>query len=152
MTVSRKPVANSSADTVRSPCRPRTTYDAPSAINAVGRSAEGWAGATEPPMVPRWRTWGSPTRPAACARIGASRRISSLPATSQWRGSAPHAGGAPAARRGGGAAGGGGGGLGRGSEVAGDRREGEPQLHQRKQRLTAGEQLRLVTVLGQRGQ
>ena len=57
----------------RSPARPGPTGRRampPRASTTAGRSDAGSAWASEPPMVPRWRTWGSPTWPAAWARIG----------------------------------------------------------------------------------
>ena len=59
--VSRKPWKKSVAGMVRSPLGPRTTMVAPRASATAGRSDAGSPWAIEPPIVPRWRTWGSPT-------------------------------------------------------------------------------------------
>jgi hypothetical protein len=56
--------------TVRRPFGPSQTNSAPSAIIEAGQSAAGSAWASEPPMVPRFRTWGSPTTPATSDSTG----------------------------------------------------------------------------------
>ena len=53
----------SSAAISRSPPGPRTTSVPRSASSAAGRSEAGSPWAIEPPIVPRWRTWGSPIWP-----------------------------------------------------------------------------------------
>ena len=67
---SRKPVKKSPAAMTRSPPGPLATMDPPSASTVAGRSEAGSLWAIEPPMVPRWRTCGSPTCEAAWARSG----------------------------------------------------------------------------------
>ena len=79
----------SSAVTVRVPPGPVSSTEPPSATSAIGRSAAGSAWASEPPMVPRWRICGSPTRPAAWASSGARSRTSSEAARSACRVVAP---------------------------------------------------------------
>ena len=74
--VSRKPVKKSSTGMVRSPSGPCATIVARMASSTAGRSDAGSPWAIEPPMVPRWRTCGSPTWPAACCeqrRLGAEQ-------------------------------------------------------------------------------
>ena len=66
---------------VRSPEAPGRRRSASSASSAAGRSDAGSPCATEPPIVPRWRTWLSPTcgrdRPEhAAARVVEQRRRS----------------------------------------------------------------------------
>src|SRR5207247_2345886 len=70
------------AGTVRSPDGPRITNSASRVNKAVGGSDAGSPCATEPPMVARWRTCGSPTWPNTWAsrgqclhRLSASRRL-----------------------------------------------------------------------------
>ena len=57
---SRNPVKKSLAAITRSPLPPSATNEASRASSVAGRSDAGSAWATEPPMVPRWRTCGSP--------------------------------------------------------------------------------------------
>ena len=107
---------------------------APSATSTVGRSDAGSACAMLPPMVPRFRTAGSPTRAAASASAGADRRRSADAASSACVVSAPIRT-APALAR-------------DSSQFRNtadvDNRGGhrQPELEQRNQGVTAGEQLR----------
>ena len=59
-----------------------TTKRAPSAVSTVGRSDAGSACATLPPIVPRLRTAGSPTCPAASASAGHCSRSTADAASS----------------------------------------------------------------------
>ena len=68
--VSKKPWKNSEELISRVPFGPCATITASSVRQIVGRSDAGSPWASEPPMVPQWRTWGSPTRPAAYAISG----------------------------------------------------------------------------------
>ena len=77
---------------------PRATKVAPRARQAAGRSDAGSPWASDPPMVPRWRTWGSPTWPAPRARSGASAASSGAVSTSRWRVRAPTATWSPPSR------------------------------------------------------
>ena len=70
--VSRNPVKNPAAGMVRSPAGPRATKLPPRARTTAGMSDAGSPWAIDPPMVPRWRTWGSPMSPATWATIGSS--------------------------------------------------------------------------------
>jgi hypothetical protein len=73
----------SPAATVRdAPSGPRTTKLAPSATITVPMSPAGSACAMDPPIVPTWRTCGSPTCCAVSATIGAACCSTSLLATS----------------------------------------------------------------------
>ena len=72
--ISRKPVKKSSAAISRSPSGPWATSVAPSASTAAGRSEAGSPWASEPPIVPRWRTWGSPTCDGDVGRAAGSAR------------------------------------------------------------------------------
>ena len=69
--VSRSPVEKSAVSMLRSPLGPVTLNVAPSAAKTVGISDAGSPWDTFPPMVPRFRTAGSPTNPAASASSGA---------------------------------------------------------------------------------
>ena len=69
-TDSRNPVKKSAASISRLPPGPSATRVPPRASTAAGRSEAGSAWASEPPMVPRWRTAGSPTIEATWANRG----------------------------------------------------------------------------------
>ena len=66
----RKPAKLSAIGRRRSPPGPRTTSSASSASRIVGASEAGSVCATEPPIVPRCLTCGSPIVPTDSARIG----------------------------------------------------------------------------------
>ena len=66
----RNPSKKSPAAISRVPFGPWATYVAPSASVVAGRSDAGSAWAIDPPIVPRWRTCGSPTWCAAWASNG----------------------------------------------------------------------------------
>jgi hypothetical protein len=89
---------NLSAGTVRSPPLPRITSSPPRASTTVGRSPAGSACASEPPIVPRWRTCGSPISPAAKETIGQCSCTSGSRARSACLVSAPIARCSPASR------------------------------------------------------
>ena len=124
---------------------PATVIVPPSASTAAGRSDAGSPWASEPPSVPRWRTCGSPTGSAAGAQ---QREV--LARARRWLDQVAVAGEAtdddvvaveprmPARSV-------------TSFDVDQDRRRRQPQLHERQQRVAAGEELGLVAVLGQRG-
>ncbi len=89
MAVSKNPVKNDVIGTSRRPSAEASTTTTSEASVAVGRSAAGSACASEPPMVPRCRTCGSPTNPAASAISGASAAKMGEEATSLCRVNAP---------------------------------------------------------------
>ena len=126
------------------PDGPRATRVASSARTTAGRSAAGSPCASEPPIVPRCRTCGSPTWPAACASSGTLRASRSECARSWWLVSAPDrdvaAVVADVAE------------LAQPADVDQHLGHGQPQLHQRQQRMPAGQELRLVAVLGRQVQ
>ena len=95
--VSRKPVKKSSAVIVRVPEGPVTTIVARASATA-GRSEAGSPWASEPPIVPRLRTCGSPTRWAACPNRGRCSASSGSRSRSRWRVSAPIATTSPSSR------------------------------------------------------
>src|SRR5947207_2549564 len=96
--VSRKPRKNAAAATVRSPPGPWTKNVASSARSRAGRSDAGSPWETDPPIVPRCRTWLSPTS-AATVRNGAHcAESTSLISRSRCRVSAPTATWSPASR------------------------------------------------------
>ena len=139
--VSRKSRKKSSAAITRSPPLPRTTMLPRSASTTAGRSDAGSPCASDPPSVPRWRTCGSPTSPAAALRIGTCCRTSASCSTSWCRVSPPMASSSPRVAHVGEVV--------EATDVDEHRRRRQPQLHQRQQRVPAGEQLGVVAVLGQ---
>src|SRR3954452_2212173 len=97
--VSNSPVKNDPASIVRRiPPAPATTNVASSARSTAGMSPAGSPWATEPPIVPTWRTAGSPICAAANAMMGHAACSSSLFATSWCRASAPIAISSPSSR------------------------------------------------------
>src|SRR5262249_31743973 len=123
----------------------------PRTSSAIGRSAAGSACAREPPMVPRCLICGSPTSEAAWARSGASVLTRSDDARSACLVVAPTTISSPstltpapphAAPRVPGRARGAG-------DVDEARGRGEPQLHHREQRVTAGQHLGVIAVLAE---
>src|SRR6266566_637862 len=96
--VSKSDVKKSVAATVRVPFGPCATKSASSARSTAGRSPAGSPCATDPPIVPIWRTCGSPICAAACATIGQSSWSPSAFPTSWCRVSAPIAIRSPSSR------------------------------------------------------
>ena len=96
--VSKTPVKKSEAGIRRSPPGPVATNSAPSVSSTPGMSEAGSPCATEPPIVPRWRTCGSPTIAAAWGRSPHCCSRSPDLATSWWRVSAPIAIASPSSR------------------------------------------------------
>ena len=94
-------------------------------------------------MVPRWRTWGSPTWPAAWARIGTSgpEQVGGLEVAVAGQGADGDVVAAVADV----------GQVAQPTHVDQHRRRGQAQLHQRQQRVPAGHELGLVAVLGEQG-
>ena len=78
--------------------RRRSTNSAPSASITAGRSEAGSPWASEPPIVPRCRTCGSPTFPAVVETIGQCSCSSGSRCTAACRVSAPIASCEPASR------------------------------------------------------
>ena len=139
--VSMNPVKNSAAGMVRSPPGPRATRVAPNASTTAGRSDAGSPWANEPPMVPRWRIWGSPTWPAAAGSNGTSSgqqlRRRHVVVAGQGADGDVVAVGADVRQ------------VGQPADVDQDGRPGQPQLHEGQQRVAAGQQFGVVAVLGQ---
>ena len=87
--VSKTPVKNSVAGMTRSPAEPLATSSAPSASTTAGMSEAGSPCESVPPIVPRWRTWGSPIWAAVCDTIGQCSASSVSDATAECRVIAP---------------------------------------------------------------
>ena len=95
---SNTPWKNSAAGTVRSPAGPAITSSAPSARITAGKSEAGSQWASDPPIVPRWRTCGSPINPAVCETIGQCSWINGSSWSALYRVSAPIASHSPVSR------------------------------------------------------
>ena len=139
--VSRNPSKNSEAGIVRSPPGPRATIVPPSASTTAGRSDAGSPWASEPPSVPRCRTCGSPTSPAAAASSGtcSAQDVARLDVV-VTRERADRDVVARVADVGE---------VAQAADVDEHRRRREPQLHERQERVAAGEDLGFVAVLGE---
>ena len=121
------------------PFGPWATYVAPSASVVAGRSEAGSAWAIEPPIVPRWRTCGSPTWLAAWASSGtcSCEQIGVLDVhVAGERADRDVVAGVADVRQ-----------VAQPADVDEHRRLGQAQLHQRQQAVAAGEELGLVAVL-----
>ncbi len=116
----------------------------PVARTAAGRSEAGSAWASEPPRVPRWRTWGSPTVRATAPSSGASAATrSAVRQVVVPRARADRqlvALDAEVAQ------------LGQPPDVDHQLGRGQAQLHHRQQRVATGEDLGVLAVLGQQRQ
>ena len=82
--VVRYPVNRSPASIVRLPLGPCTATEPPRASSSVGRSPWESACASDPPIVPRFRTCGSPIPAAVSASTGQPDWIVAESATSRW--------------------------------------------------------------------
>ena len=120
----------------RRPARPPT----PSAASSTaGRSEAGSPWASEPPIVPRWRTcWSAIVAATVAAARGRSSRRRRVRASSRRCGPSPFARSTPLQ-------------PGHAAQVDEQRRRGQPQLHQRHERVAAREQLGVLAAVAQRG-
>ncbi len=135
------PVKNAAAGIVRSPPGPRATSSASSVSRIVPRSEAGSPWATEPPIVPRWRTCGSPISAAVCgisAQPCGEHRVADEVGVPRERADRdPVAVVAHVAE------------VGEAADVDEQRRPREAEPQQRDQRVAAGEELRVLVAAEQ---